>query len=156
MAPLWKHAPLHRNILFCVWAIIIMPVLFHPLTMHIRICRLVALVTDFLLSHINSLLNSRIYVWPEVRRSRFLMLVFFLFLKKKQKKGLRGLQSRPACGEQCKHNEDRHPLLMHWSILAGCEHQGEAVTSRWTWLPCSLLNSTSSTQPAPEDGFLFF
>lgn len=113
---------------------------------------MVASVIDFLLSHINSLLNSRIYVWPEVRCRRFLKLV----KKKKKKKGSRGLRSCPACGDQCKHSGDRHPLLTHWSILAGCEHQGEAVASRWACLQCSLLNSPSSIQPAPEDVFLLF
>lgn len=138
---------MHRYTKTCcsMGAIIIMPPLFHPLTMHIRICKL---GIDFLLALITSLLNSSCgYVWPEVKCSGSLMFV---------QKRARELQRRPACRDQLKHDVDRHLSLMHWSILAGCEHQGETITSRWALLPSSLQKRLSSTQPVPEDVFLVF
>lgn len=68
----------------------------------------------------------------------------------------RELQRHPACRDQLKHDVDRHLSLMHWSILAGCEHQGEAITSRWALLPSSPQKRLSPTQPVPEDVFLLF
>lgn len=141
---------MHRYTKTCwsMGAIIIMPALFQPLTMHIRICKLVAPVIDFLLTNIISLLNSSCgYVWPEVKRSGLLMFV---------QKRLRELQQRPACRDQLKQDVDSHLSLMHWSILAGCEHQGEAITSRWALLPSSLQKRLSPTQPVPEDVFPVF
>lgn len=141
---------MHRYTKTCwsMGAIIIMPALSHPLTMHIRICKLMAPVIDFLLAHITSLLNSSCgYVWPEVKHSGCLMFV---------QKRLRELQWRPVCRDQLKHDVDRHLSLMHWSILAGCEHQGEAITSRWALLPSSLQKRLSPSQPVPEDVYLIW
>lgn len=68
----------------------------------------------------------------------------------------RELQRRPACWDQLKHDVDRHLSLMHWSILAGCEHQGEAITSRWALVPSSPQKRLSPTKPVPEDVLLLF
>lgn len=87
------------------------------------------------------------WIYVTVKRSGSLMFV---------QKRSRELQRRPACRDQLKHDVDRHLSLMHWSILAGCEHQGEAITSRWALLPSSSQKRLSPTQPVPKDVFLAF